>query len=72
MEKITNSLPFDNYEIIEAENSKRGLALLWRKDASWEIIFKSQWVIGVNITSQHGIQWSLWCCYCPAEKRFLE
>lgn len=66
--RIAKSLPFDSYEIVEADNSKGGLVVLWKKDFNWKIVFKSQWIIGVTVTSQQGICWSLWCCYCPAER----
>lgn len=68
MEKIVYSLPFDNFEIVQADSTKGGLALLWRKDLNWKVTYKSQWIIGVTVTSQLGTQWSLWCCYCPAER----
>lgn len=33
-------------------------------------MYKSSWIIGIEAVSIEVTPWSLWCCYCPAERTF--
>lgn len=67
MQCIGHSLAFENSYFIERGNGGEGLALFRSDLLSWNIVYSSNWVIGVNTTSKHGSCFSLWFCYCPTK-----
>lgn len=41
MNKVAKSLRFDNMHIAEGSNSRVGLALFWKDECNWNIVFSS-------------------------------
>lgn len=39
MERLRNTLGFDNLDFVEADHWKGGIAFLWRKSLGWEVIY---------------------------------
>lgn len=60
MQWLGHSLDFENLLFIERGNGGEGLALFWSDFLSWNVIYSSNWVIGVNTTSKHGVCLSFW------------
>lgn len=63
MEKIQNKLGFDRMEIWETSGWKGGIAILWNDCMGWEVIYKSIWILGIQILINRGGKWILWGCY---------
>nr|XP_048323112.1 uncharacterized protein LOC125420506 [Ziziphus jujuba var. spinosa] len=60
MESIARTLKFQHKFIVEACNCGGGLALLWKDDCGWDVIFSSRWIIGVHVLSQQRFCWNIW------------
>lgn len=52
MEKIARMLQFESSHIVEARNGVEGMAIFSKDECSLDIIFRSNWIIGVKVTSQ--------------------
>lgn len=68
MESIQNKLGFDIMEIWEANGWKCGIAILWNDSMGWEVIYKSKWIMGIQILIIERGKWTLWGCYGPADR----
>lgn len=68
MAQIGNSLNFDHWHSVGASSGQGGLPLFWKNGCDWEVVFSSQWILGIKIKTIQGVYWDLWCCCCPAER----
>lgn len=68
VEKLRNMLGYDHVDFVEAEQWHGGISFLWKDSLGWEVIYKSNWIMGILIPKTGGGWWALWTCYCPAER----
>lgn len=68
IEFIRRKLSFDNSFVVEADNKKGGLALLWNNCWNWSIILVSKWIIEVLVESDQRQKWIAWFYHCLVER----
>lgn len=66
LQRIGNSLAYENSFFIRKDSGGEELALLWLDNLNWNVVYNSNWIIGINTTSKFGTPYSIWFCYCSA------
>lgn len=68
VESISRALGFDNFLAVDRGTGCEGVALMWQNDVCWDVVYRSNWFVRVNITEKDLFCWTLWLCHFPAKR----
>lgn len=55
LERVKNTLGYENLDFVEADLWKCGIAFLWKENLDWEVIYKFNWIMGIQITKTREV-----------------